>query len=560
MTFGIFEIFIKFNIRLSDECSGANQQDKGRRVLFFELHYNEISRWIVLKEEEMTFKRYGAYLLLLAAALALGASIAVAQDATPEATAQTNTSLTYSSPAKGEITNANFSQIWTLQAASADRISIHVERTSGNLIPDLALLDSNSQQLTTGYNQDGTDATADLSDYTLPAGGTFQVLVQRKDGGSGVTSGTYTILVTPEATADDNPVNMAPVGELTADTPVSGEITGAHWYQRYTYNAQGADVISVDAKRTDGTLFPQIEVLDANGTNLTTGYTNYAGDDALLDHYELPSAGTYTIAVTRNNDFSGYTLGTYNLTLTVNGAGEDNPMLSGSMGNVAYDTELKGDIGARWYEDWTLVTKAGDTITATVTRTAGNLQPEVIIVGGSGQELSHGYTDHTGGGAEIDNYKFDGPGTYTIRVSRNNGKKGVSTGSYSLKVSLEGAGTGSDTLQGATGDLKDNTPTDGKITGARWADTWTYTGKKGAKVDILVTRKDGTLIPVVDIRDSNGQTLQTGYPSQSEDSAEITSYALPGDGQYQIVVYRNNQQDGYTTGDYTITVKPAASS
>jgi hypothetical protein len=205
--------------------------------------------------------------------MCLSASLAAAQD--------TNV-LTYTIPAQGEITNDTVSQTWTLQTASADRLTIHVERTSGNLIPELSLLDSNSQQITSSYGE-YTYATADIEDYTLPAGGDYQVLVQRKDGDTGVTTGQYSIVVTPTATADDNPNNMAVVAEITPDQPVTGEITGAHWYQRYTYNAQGADVIQLAAKRTDGTLFPQIEVLDANGSNLNTGYADNTGDTASID-------------------------------------------------------------------------------------------------------------------------------------------------------------------------------------------------------------------------------------------------------------------------------------
>lgn len=507
----------------------------------------------------MTRKRSLLSLLILMVAICLTASIALAQDATPEVTAAGGGPLTYTVAAQGEITNASFAQTWTLQTASADRITIHVERTSGNLIPDVTLLDASSQQVTTGYNTDNTDASSDIASFTLPTGGSYQVVVQRSDGASGVTTGQYSILVTPEATADDNPNNTTPVGEVTADTPVSGEITGAHWYQRYTFNAAGSDVISVTAKRTGGTLFPQIEVLDANGSSLNTGYTNNAGDSAELDQLALPAPGTYTIAVTRANGFNGYTAGTYDLNVSVTGDGPDNPAMATSMGDVVYDTALTGDISSRWYEDWKLTTTAGDTLTITVNRTSGNLQPEVILLGGSSQELNHAYVNNTADGAVINRYQLDGAGSYTVRVSRSNGQNGVTTGAFSLMVSLAGAGDGSASLQGATGVVQDGTPANGEVTNARWIDTWTYTGKKGVVLDISAQRTDGTLIPHVEIRDTNGQTLTSGYPEASQDVANITGYALPSDGQYQIVVYRDNEQSGATTGKYTLTVKPTGS-
>src|SRR5690606_8318817 len=121
----------------------------------------------------------------------------------------------------------------------------------------------------------------------------YQILVQRRDGGSGVTSGGYTLTVTPNATAKDNPNNNLVIGPVEADTPLSGEITAAHWYHRYRFTAQGADVLRVTVTRTSGTLFPEVEVLDVNGTALQVGYTDNAGDMARIDRIELPSAGEY---------------------------------------------------------------------------------------------------------------------------------------------------------------------------------------------------------------------------------------------------------------------------
>ena len=493
-------------------------------------------------------------LLLLIVAACLSVSAVLAQDATATPAASPN--LTYSVAAQGEITAQAFSQTWSLQTASADRISIRVERTDGNLIPDLQLLDSNGQQITASYDAGYTDAVATIQDFTLPAGGNYQVFVQRKDGTSGVTTGKYTVIVMPEATAVDNPNNTTVIGEVTADKPLSGEITPAHWYQRYTFNAAGADVIRVNAKRTGGTLFPQVEVLDANGTSLTGGYTDQTGTFAEIDRLELPGPGSYTVAVSRSSDFNGYTAGTYELNVGLLGAGEDNPLLKQAAGTVTYDTPLQGEINARWYQDYQLVTQAGDTLTLSVTRTDGSLQPEVILMGGSGQELNHGYLSRTGDSASIDRFQLQVAGTYTVRVSRNSGKSGLTSGKYTLNVNLIGSGVGSPNLTAVTGTVEKGTPAEGKVTNARWADTWTFHGEAKQVIDIVVQRTSGTLIPRVEIRDSNGQSLSTGYPSASADNASIMQYTLPGTADYQIVVVRDGDQNGYTSGGYVLTVKP----
>ncbi len=487
-------------------------------------------------------------------------AVAFAQEATQEAAATSaDKTLTYSVAVNSEITNSTFSEIWTLTTASADRIMVQVERTSGNLLPDVSILNASDQQIAQSYGPDATGAVAEIESFTLPGAGTFKVLVQRAEGGTGLTTGGYSLTVTPRATAVDNPNNAVTLGEVVAGTPTNGELTGTQWYQRYTFNAAGEDVIRITAKRTGGTLFPEVEILDANGTSLRIGYTDYGnGDIAEIESFALPSAGAYTIALTRAQRFTGETTGTYELDVTILGAGESNPMMAVSSGDVVYDTDLTGNIGAQWYQDWKLTTTAADVLTLTVTRTSGNLQPEVILLGGSGQEVTHGYTSNTGDSATISHYTLPSAGTFTVRVSRAQGKGGFSTGGYSLTVALDGSGDGSPILSESSGAIENTQEQTGTITGKQWANSWDYQGTKAENISITVERSSGTLIPRVDIRDSNGQTLNTGYANASRDGAEITNYTLPGTGAYKIVVYRENGQTGYTEGDYTLTVEPAA--
>ncbi|MBI1276617.1 MAG: hypothetical protein GC179_00675 [Anaerolineaceae bacterium] len=510
-----------------------------------------------------TNRRFLTLALVMLFVLSLS-SAAFAQDATAEATPETATApvdlnLTYSVTANGEISNSTVSQTWTLTTASADRLNVRVERTGGNLLPDVAILDASDQQLATSYGSDQTGAAAQIDNYTLPNAGTYKVLVQRVGGATGVTQGTYTITVTPRATADNNPNNTVSLGDITAGTPVNGELTGTQWYQRYTFTAAGEDVIRVMGKRTSGTLFPEVEILDSNGTSLSVGYTDYTnGDIAQINAFSLPQAGTYTIAMTRAQRFNGETAGTYELNVTLLGAGESNPLLSAPKGDVTYDTALTGDIGAQWYQDWKLTTTAGDVLTITAVRTSGNLQPEVILLGGSGQEVTHGYTANTGDTATIQRYSLSGPGNYVVRVSRAQGKTGYSNGSYSLMVTLVGSGKDSPTLKESSGAIENTQTQTGNITGAKWSNTWTYQGTKGQVINITVARTSDTLIPHVDIQDSNGQVLTSGYPNDSRDGAEIKNYTLPGTGEFKIVVYRDGNETGYTTGGYSLKVEPPA--
>ena len=298
-------------------------------------------------------------------------------------------------------------------------------------------------------------------------------------------------------------------------------------------------------------------MLDSNGASLRTGYND--NGSAETGEFELPSAGTYTIAVRRYNDQNGYTLGTYELTVKLVGSGEGSPLLAAAAGTAVYDQPLDGAVTpAQWYQDWSLTTDAGDTLSVTVTRTDGDLIPEVVLLGGSGQELTRGYTDNTGAGAQINRYDLAGPGTYTLRVTRQSGQTGDTSGSYALTITLNGTGAGSPRLNEPEGEVTLGQAAQGEITAARWMNIWTFSSSDGGSIDVKVTRADGTLVPNVIVRDANGQEMRRGYPSEARDEAEITSFSLPGPGKFQIVVSRDGDQDGYTSGSYTLVVSPAA--
>lgn len=476
--------------------------------------------------------------------------------------AQEESALTYSSPVAGTIDDGAFSQSFTLQTASADRIAIEVERTSGNLIPELLLLDANSQQLGNSYGSDETGAAALIANTTLPAAGNYTVVVQRKDGETGVTSGGFSLTVIPLATAADNPNNTLVIGQIEYDQPLEGELSATQWVSLYTLQAQAEDRIAVVARRTSGTLVPEVEVRDINGTVLSRGYTDQAGDFAEISSLDLPGPGQYNVAVTRQRDFAGNTMGGYVLTVNLLGAGTGAPSLAGAAGSVEYDTPISGTLThARWYEDWQLTAPAADTLTIMVERpesvedgAVGNLQPEVILLGGSGQELRRGYYEDERSGSVIERYQLDTPGSYSVRVIRRGDQDGVTTGVYRLTVALVGSGTGSPDLAEVSGTVQKGEPVEGEITPARWADSWTYQATEGEDIDIKVTRTSGTLIPQIEIRDINGQSLRTIYPEPSRDMAVVARYRFPSSGEYRIVVTRDRDQNGLTTGTYTLSV------
>ncbi|HVO69777.1 MAG TPA: hypothetical protein VMT24_07015, partial [Aggregatilineaceae bacterium] len=448
------------------------------------------------------------------------------------------------------------------------RIDVRVDRQDGNLIPDVTVLDSNSQPVGQSFGAAGTYAAAEIENLTLPAAGTYTVQVGRNGAESGTTTGSYQLTVTALGVGEDHPNNTAVVGPITYDTPVQGEVTGSHWSNVYTFDGEEGDYVQVTEQRISGTLSPEVWLVDNNGQTISQGYVDNTGTIAQTSGFQLPYTGQYQAVARRTSGIGGYTVGQFQLTVSLLGSGEDSQRLTGATPGIIqqYDAPLTGQItNAQWYQDWQFRTVASDTVTITVKRSPedapgapNTLRPEVILLDSNSQEVTRGYVDNAGALATIDRRDMPGAGTFTVRVTRDGEKTGVTAGGYELTLTLIGSGEGSPSLMQSAGTVTAGTPVNGEINALNWEQPWDFTGKKDDQIAISVVRTDGTLAPFLEIRDSNGQTLTSAYPEDTQDTATIERYNLPYDGNYSIVVSRYNGQHGYTAGHYTLTVTPGA--
>jgi hypothetical protein len=469
-------------------------------------------------------------------------------------------SLSYDQPVTGNLTGTTTDQTWTLTTTSADRITVTVERTGGNLIPTLFLRDASGTDISQSYGADQTEARAVIELFELPDAGTYDIVVGRDVA---ETEGSYSLTVTLEASAADADENASEIDSVVYNEPFEDTITAEHWYHRYSLQAEAADAILVEVERLTGTLIPQIDLLDANGQSLRTGYVDSSGDTATLD-MTLPAPGNYIVVITRDRGFDGESLGEYTAQVTLVGAGLGNPLLDEVQGTVTYDTPVLGTLAdGQYYQDWLLSAAAGDTITITAQRPldaaieASNLQPMVILLGGSNQEVRRGYADTTGSTAVIERLQLPVPGDYVVRVTRTGEQTGATGGDYILTVSLEGTGEDNPALDEAAGTVEFPGSVEGEITNTVWMQRWQFEADAGKTYSIEVERTDGTLVPQLVITDSNGQEVRSVYPETTMDRA-VLSFSFPSQGTYYLVVQRLNEQNGYTQGSYVLTVDEQA--
>lgn len=223
---------------------------------------------------------------------------------------------------------------------------------------------------------------------------------------------------------------------------------------------------------------------------------------------------------------------------------------------ITYDTPVEGAITNEAVgQDWTLNAPAADRITVRVERLDGSLIPSVRLLDNNGQEVANSYgADLTYAAAEIGDFKLPLANTYTVRVERRDAENGTTTGSYRLTVMLRGAAMDNPTNAAAVGPVQFDTPVMGEITGGHWWQVYTLEGETDDYIMVQAQRTSGILVPEVRLLDNNGQELTRGYASSLGDSAAIAGYALPYAGEYAVVVLREYEMDGDTTGGYELTV------
>jgi hypothetical protein len=344
-------------------------------------------------------------------------------------------------PLTGEITLSRWSQTYVLDGEEGDYVGVNEERTSGSLIAELELLDSNGQSVAWGYRST-FDNTSQISGTQLPYTGQYQLVVRREGGISGGSTGGYSLTAVLLGSNENSArfTSATPGVIAQYNSPVTGTITGANWHQDWQFMTLAADTVTITVQRspeytleTPNLLRPVVVLLDASNTVLYQGYPDYTGTSSEISRYRLPAAGTYTVRVSRESDINGVTTGDYALTVTLDGTGADSADLAAPVGTLAVGTPATGQIDAvRWSQAWTFSGQEGQEITFTVTRTSGNYVPYIEILDSNGVSQYSAYPEYTYDTATIENFRLGYTGDFQIVVSRDRGQDGISTGGYSL--------------------------------------------------------------------------------------------------------------------------------
>lgn len=384
---------------------------------------------------------------------------------------------------------------------------------------------------------------------------------------------------------------------LIFGTPATGAITSAQPFQTYTFAGQANDIVSVAMNASNGSLDPQVLILDPNG-NLVA-FNDDASDgvtDSLVANLSLVLTGQYTVVATRYGQDIGGTEGDFQLTLSggvTQGVAPDFPDLPGGSVEVSLQWATAADLqllvrdpqGNSIFDDNPQVAATGGQLAAD-----GNVNCRAS----DGSPISYLYWPEgrlpAAGAYEVEVWyqnQCNDPNV-TVQFVLNVVANGQLVQSVmqqiqpterfltSFLINTDGSitpgegGIAGTSLQPDSGSLaEDYVPlietarvlTSGQtVTGSirlnKKFDVYVFDGQAEDVVTVSMEGLNGTLDPTLFLIDPNNvQVAQNDDANQETTNALISEYTLPEEGRYIIIATHFGARYGVTAGDYRLTLR-----
>ena len=430
--------------------------------------------------------------------------------------ASAQTSISCGQTLSGSISSPGEKDQYTLTAAPGDKATIRLIRTAGTMVPDFELYDSQGTRV--GYSDNWTSSNTATLDIPLTLGGTYTLIAYARGNAN---TGNYN-LTWQRLNA---PCNAA---ATTCGLTTPASISAAGEQDHYTLTAAPGDKATIRLIRTAGTMAPDFELYDSQGTRV--GYSdNWTSSNTATLDTPLTLGGTYTLIVSARGNAN---TGSYNLTWQ---------RLNAPCNAAATTCGLTtpASISAAGEQDhYTLTAAPGDKATIRLIRTAGTMAPDFELYDSQGTRV--GYSDNwtSSNTATLDTPLTLG-GTYTLIVSA---RGNANTGSYNLTWQrLNAPCNAAATTCGLT--------TPASISAAGEQDHYTLTAAPGDKATIRLIRTAGTMAPDFELYDSQG--TRVGYSDNwtSSNTATLDTPLTLG-GTYTLIAYARGNAN---TGNYNLT-------
>jgi hypothetical protein len=203
---------------------------------------------------------------------------------------------------------------WTFEAHRDAIIQVTISRLSGNLIPQISLLDQDDKLLA---QIDGTQNAGATLTFRIPHFGNYTLEIQSLEE----TSGGYEALLH----LVEEGLQSFEQGQISYGELVSQTISDSTPYHFWTFTGRTGQVIDLKMTATSGDLQPVLALISPGGDVIARASGDEENQSANLLAFRLPGDGIYRIYSKRAGDNlgeDGETSGSYTLELTLRNGGE----------------------------------------------------------------------------------------------------------------------------------------------------------------------------------------------------------------------------------------------
>lgn len=195
---------------------------------------------------------------------------------------------------------------------------------------------------------------------------------------------------------------------------------------------------------------------------------------------------------------------------------------------------------------------AGDVIDLRVTVTGGTLDPILILTNDQSRVLARDDDGAGGLDAAILGFTLPATGAYLVTVARYGQERGLTTGTYTLQLSVvSGAGAASETVlrygDDVVGEVSDQNP----------EHVYGFNARRGDVIRIAMERISGDLDPLLILAEADGHVLSVNDEDPTKTNsldAAVNAYLVLKTGSYLIVATRFGREAGTTRGGYTLSL------
>ena len=352
--------------------------------------------------------------------------------------------------------------------------------------------------------------------------------------------------------ADLLPVDVDAAAPIAVGETVLGTLTHRDFQHAYRFEGRAGDTVSVSLREDSSELDAYLVLMTAGGERLAEN-DDAAGTDAAVE-VTLPADGTYLIVATRFLEAEGFSSGDYTLTLT----SASQPGGDGSI--LAYGSVTPGRVSGidprRFYG---FEGRAGDVVTVRLEHEPGAVPLQIEIKDPDLDRLA--VSEESAGGEVALTVELPADGDYRIVVFRQRTRERDNE-TYTLALDVAGESAAPADGDAAAGALAYGATVNGALGEENVEDRWTFEGRAGDVITLVMARAvdelgglDGYLV----LLGPDGATLAEVDDSPDDVMPRLDQFALPVDGTYTVVATRFGFANGFSSGEYSLTLEQVRS-